>query len=323
VHPFLSAGSTLRRLAGALAAVIVFSAGTAAAAPPTAEEMNALNSALEKDPGAINRFRSVLERMTAPQMAQAIAASGNTHFTWMYPMILRAQDYPILAGTYIPQMSVMAVRGDKLIAIPFQVDEFDERGLIFMPGVQTPGIFNPGGLIKRERKTDGVQGRYDNGDELVFMFRDAGLREATAAELAITRGKLLSRVELRREGVPTRYAYVMQHQPQRSTTDYVRFDINRGVAQTTMADIEWKPESMAMLRKIAPRVGPSSGKNIVDGVYGEVSTGLMQKDLRFSLNTTDNIRIQPIAVKDGPVRAGGAGEVAHFSTWACRSSTTT
>jgi len=292
-----------RWLACLLLALPLLASAAPAPTAASAAEMAQLQYELERDPAALNRFRNVLVRMNEAQMAQAITNTGNSHFTWMYPMILRAQDFPVLAGQYIPQMSVMAVRGDQLVPIPFQVDEFDERGLIFIPGVQTPGIFNPGGLIKRERKTDGVQGRFDNADELVFMFRDAGLREATAAEIAGTRGKLLARVELRRDGLATRYAYVMQWVTRRSTADYVRVDIRRGVAQTTMADIEWNPDSMAMLRKIAPRVGPSNGKNIVDGVYGEVSTGLMQKDLRFSLNTTDNIRLQPVGVKDGPVRA--------------------
>lgn len=262
---------------------------------------------LERDPAAMNKMRPVLERLSAPQMAQAITSTGNSHFTWLYPMILRAQDYPTLAGIPIAQLSVLAVRGDKLIPIPFQIDEFDTRGLVYIQGVATPGSLNPG-FITRERKADGVAGRYDNSDELVFMYRDAGRHKASAGQLAQlldsnNRIKLLGVLELRRDGLPPRYAYVMQNQPLRANADYVRVDLAKGIAQTTVADIEWDPASMAMLKRIAPRVGPSSGKNIVDGVYGEVSTGLMQKNLRFSLNTTDNIRVQPVAVRDGPVRA--------------------
>ena len=44
-------------------------------------------------------------------------------------MILRAQDYPALEGTPIAEMSMMAVHGDKLVPIPFQVDEKRGRKL--------------------------------------------------------------------------------------------------------------------------------------------------------------------------------------------------
>lgn len=257
---------------------------------------------LERDPTTTSRQRTVMERMTGQQMAKAIEATGNSHFTWLYPMVLRAQDYPQLAGTPIAQLSVMAVRGDRLVPVPFQVDEFDTRGLVYIQGVATPGPLNPG-LITRERQTDGVAGRFDNTDELVFMYRDAGRRKATADEIAQARGKVLGVLELRREGLPMRYVYVMSGQALRSNADYVKVDLKAGKVQTTFADIEWDPDSMAIIKRISPRVGASSGKNIVDGVYGEVSTGVMQKDLRFSLNTTNNIRVQPVAVRDGPVRA--------------------
>ena len=301
-------GTAVTRLLAALLLLLsACVAGPGYAATASEAELAQLIDLLERDPGAMNRMRPVLERLSAPQMARAIASTGNSHFTWLYPTILRAQDYPALAGTPIAQLSVMAVRGDKLVPIPFQIDEFDTRGLVYIQGVATPGPLNPG-FITRERKADGVAGRYDNSDELVFMYRDAGRRKASATELAAlvagnSRIKVLGVVELQRDGLVPRYAYVLQNQPLRASADYVRIDLAKGTAQTTVADIHWDPASLAMLKRIAPRVGPSSGKNIVDGVYGEVSTGLMQKNLRFSLNTSDNIRVQPVAVRDGPVRA--------------------
>lgn len=291
-----------RTLAALLLTVAVLAPPLACADGVSDAEFAQLLSVVQAEPGGMNRVRSTLERLSVPQMAQAIASTGNSHFTWLYPMVLRAQDYPALAGLPIGQLSVMAVYGDKLLPIPFQVDEFDTRGLIYIPGVPTPGPLNPG-FITRERKPDGIAGKYDNGDELVFMYRDAGLRRATPAELAKAGGKVLGVLELTRDSLAPRYAYVMQGQPQRAAADYVKVDLARGTAQTSVADIEWDPSSMAKLKKIAPRVGPSSGKNIVDGVYGEVSTGVLQKNLRFSLNTTDNIRIQAVAMHDGPVRA--------------------
>lgn len=298
----------MARLLTALTLVLAAAGALAGTAPVPApasvtdEEFSTLVHAVERDPGALNRHRNILERLSAEQMSLAITGTGNSHFTWLYPMVLRAQDYPGLAGTPIGQLSLVAVRGEKIVPIPFQIDEFDTRGLIYIPGVATPGPLNPG-LIKRQRDTDGVAGVYDQSDELVFMFRDGGARPATPDELKATKGSVLATIKLTREGLPARYVHVMKGHPQRSNADYVKVDIGHGKVQTSVADIEWDPSSMALIKRIAPRVGPSSGQNIVDSVYGEVSTGVLQKDLRFSLNTTNNIRIQPVAVRDGPVRA--------------------
>ncbi|MFP5440445.1 MAG: hypothetical protein ACLGHJ_03065 [Gammaproteobacteria bacterium] len=265
-------------------------------------EFAQLVQAVRHEPGGMVRHRSILERLSAPQMAQAIAATGNSHFTWLYPMVLRAQDFPALNGVSVSQLSLVAVHDERLVPIPFQVDEFDTRGLVYIPGTTLSNPLVPG-FAQRERKPDGVAGRYDRGDELVFMYRDGGLRRASADELAKLPGKVLGLVRIKRDNLAPRYVYLLEGQPLRSRADYVDIDLPRGTARTSVADIAWDPSSMAKLKSISPRVGPSSGKNIVDGVYGEVSTGLVQKNLRFSLNTTDNIRIQPVAVRDGPVRA--------------------
>lgn len=294
----------MARLLTALTLVflVAVAQAVAAATPVTDEEFATLVHAVEREPGAMNRHRNILERLSAEQMSRAITGTGNSHFTWLYPMVLRAQDHPEIAGTPIGQLSLVAVRGEKIVPIPFQIDEFDTRGLIYIPGVATPSPLNPG-FIKRQRDADGVAGIYDRSDELVFMFRDGGARPARAEEIAAIKGTVLATIKLSRDGLPTRYVHVMKGYPQRSATDYVKVDLGHGKMQTTVADVEWDPDSMALLKRVAPRVGPSSGKNIVDSVYGEVSTGLLQKDLRFSLNTTNNIRIQPVAVRDGPVRA--------------------
>lgn len=268
----------------------------------TDAELTQLLDAFALDPAALNRHRAILEKLSPAQMAQAIESTGNSHFTWMYPMILRAQNYPALVGLPIGQLSVLAVRGEKLIPIPFQIDEFDARGLVYPDGASISESPDPGALT-RQRKPDGMAGHYDRSDELVFMYRDAGLVHATPQQLAEVRGKVLGIIALQRDGLPERFVYLMQNQPMRSNADYVHVDIARGTAKTTFADIEWNPDSLAMIRKISPRVGPTRGKNIVSGVYGEISTGLLQKNIRFSLNTRDNIRVQPIAVRDGPVRA--------------------
>ncbi len=267
----------------------------------SATEMTQLIDAIEREPGGMTRWRGVLEKLDSAQMAQVVAATGNTHHTWLYPMVLRARDYPALIGQSVAGMSLLAMHAGQLRPIPFQMDEFDSRGLIYVPGTTLSNPLLPE-FAQRTRKTDGETGIYDRSDELVFMFRDAGLEQASAAALARLPGKIVGTLRLHRDGVAPRWVYVLQGTPLRSEADYVNVDLTAGTAQTTVADIGWDPASIGRLKLIAPRVGPSSGKNIIDGVYGEVSTGILQKNLRFSLNTSDNIRLQPIAVRDGPIR---------------------
>lgn len=295
-HPLLSLLLVL-----AIACLAAVAPGTARAEGVSEAEFAQLMQAVRREPGGMTRERGILERLSAPQMAQAIIATGNTHFTWLYPMVLRARDFPALGDLPIGQLSLLAMHDGRLLPIPFQVDEFDARGVIYIPGTTLSNPMLPD-FIQRERKPEGSAGIYDRSDELVFMYRDAGLQRAPAEALAQLSGAVVGVLRLRRDNLPPRYVYVLRGQQLRSTADYVDVDLARGLARTTVADIGWDPASMGRLRLIAPRAGPSSGKNIIDGLYGEVSTGLLQKNLRFSLNTTSNIRIQPIAVRDGPVR---------------------
>lgn len=290
-----------------LLAFLLLPAGLLAATPDATavgeDELLAFVQAIKDDPAALNRQRAVLERLSQPQIERAIELSGNTHFTWMYPMILKAGDYPSLQGIPVSQLSIVALRGNKVIPIPFQIDEFDTSGLVYIQGVSNKRGLLDRAQLRKESVPDGTPGLFDGSDEFVFMYRDAGTVQAGAAAFAGVRGEVLGTLHITRPGLPDRYAYLMRNQPLRSSADYVRTDIARGQLQTTVADMEWDPRSLAMIKRLSPRVGAARGKDILDGGWGEVSTGLLQKNIRVSLDTTDNIRVQPVGVRDGAVRA--------------------
>ena len=145
-------------------------------------EFAQLVRAVLHEPGGMTRVRPILERLSAPRMAQAIAATGNTHFTWLYPMILRAQDYPALEGLPIGQLSVVALHDGRVVPIPFQIDERQGRHIAMPDGVQPSGDEKPGVL--------------DPDDVLVFLPCDAGAHTTPEALAARVPGTTLQSLGL-------------------------------------------------------------------------------------------------------------------------------
>ena len=86
------------------------------------------------DPSALARYPGGLRNISADQLHRAIIGLDTTHFTYLYPMTIRGHELPQVHGTPTRRLSLMAVRGGKLIPIPFQIDEFDRTGLIWIPG---------------------------------------------------------------------------------------------------------------------------------------------------------------------------------------------
>ena len=93
---------------------------------------NAFIEIYKKDPSALGRYPGGLWNISSAQLHEAIMALDTTHFTYMYPMSVRGYEFPDIDNVPLNRLSVMAVKGDKLIAIPFQIDEYDRSGLIWM-----------------------------------------------------------------------------------------------------------------------------------------------------------------------------------------------
>lgn len=242
------------------------------------------------DPSALTRYPGGLRNITPEQLHRAVISLDTTHFTYLYPMTLRGHELPSVQGTPIRRLSVMAVRGDKLIPIPFQIDEFDRTGLIWIEGAN-------------KAPPEGKVGVFDDFDELVFMFRDGGQQTYDPKRHGHVEGRVLHEIRLDSPRNDPRYIYLMLDNTARSEADYVKADLDNGRLDTTVLEMAYNPKNLLEMEHIASKVGPHHGVNIFDSVYINISTGILNQNVRMSLEGGKNIRAVPIAVKDGPVRA--------------------
>ena len=242
------------------------------------------------DPSALSRYPGGLQNISADQLHRAIIGLDTTHFTYLYPMTLRGHELPTVRDTPVRRLSLMAVRGGKLIPIPFQIDEFDRTGLIWIPGAN-------------KAPAEGRPDYFDDFDELVFMFRDGGRETYDPTRHGRVDGRVLHEIRLDSPRNNPRYVYLMLDNSLRSDADYVHADLKTGRLETTVLEMHYDPKNLIEIEHIASKVGPHHGVNVFDSMYINISTGILNQNVRVSLESGSNIRAVPIAVKDGPIRA--------------------
>lgn len=242
------------------------------------------------DPSALTRYPGGLRNISPEQLHRAVISLDTTHFTYLYPMTLRGHELPSVRGTPIRRLSLMAVRGNKLIPIPFQIDEFDRTGLIWIEGAN-------------KAPPEGKVDVFDDFDELVFMFRDGGQQTYEPSEHGLVEGRILHEIRLDSPRNNPRYVYLVLDNTERSEANYVHADLDKGRIDTTVMEMVYNPKNLIEMEHIASKVGPHHGVNVFDSVYINISTGILNQNVRMSLESGKNIRAVPIAVKDGPIRA--------------------
>ncbi|MDX1803239.1 MAG: hypothetical protein R3292_04105 [Alcanivorax sp.] len=242
------------------------------------------------DPSALQRWATGLANISTDQLDRTLKALDTTQFTYLYPMEIKGYDLARDNGIPISQLSLMAVRAGKLVPIPFQFDEFDSSGLIWIDG------FN-------DHDPEGKPGIFDDFDELVFMFRDGGQERYTAGKQTLKQGKILEEIRLDSPRNAPRYIYLVRNNPQRSRADYVKVNLDKGRVATTIMQMDYNPKDFTEIQGMSPRLGPHKGENVFDNFYVNISTGILNQNLRVDLDTRKNIKATPIAVHDGPVRA--------------------
>lgn len=244
----------------------------------------------KNDPGALRRWGGAMSQISTEQLHRIILSLDTTHFTYLYPMTLRGYRLPELAGTDLSRLSVMAVRGGKMIPVPFQFDEYDKTGLVWIEG-------------ENKAEPEGEPGKLGQFDELIFMYRDAGRVTYDPQAHGPVEGEVVREIRLDAPRNGSRYLYLVRDNPERSETRYVEVNLEKGRVASTVVELEYEPDNFIELKHAASRFGPHRGENIFDATWLNISTGILNKHLRVGLDTGNNIKVTPIAVKDGPVRA--------------------
>lgn len=266
-------------------------AGNVIAGPASVsdEVMERFINAYRDDPAALIRHAPLIRHASVAQMHHTISSLGLTHFTYLYPIIVSGAELEAARDIPLERLSLVAVRGGKVIPIPFQIDEFNRDGLIWIDG-ETPG------------KAAGKQGMLDDYDELVFMYRDGGSERYDASRHGAINGSLIQEIRLENGDTAARYAYVVQDDPARSAANYVDISLEEGWIESTVMRMRFDKRNLLGIDHVESLVGPHAGENVFDNIHISLSTGILNPNLRFSLDSEDNIRVVPRGVARGPVR---------------------
>lgn len=262
---------------------------TAGASSVSDEVIERFIDAYRDDPAALMQHAPLIRHASVEQMRHTISSLGLTHFTYLYPMVIPGAELESAQNMPLERLSVMAVRGGKLIPIPFQIDEFNRDGLIWIDG-ETPG------------KAAGKQGLLDDYDELVFMYRDGGSERYDASRHGSIKGSVIQEIRLDSDDAATRYAYLVEDEAARSAANYVDISLEEGRIESTVMRMRFDRRNLLGIDHVESLVGPHAGENVFDNIHISLSTGILSPNLRFSLDTEDNIRVVPRAVARGPVR---------------------
>lgn len=255
----------------------------------TAAELTQHIEAYRDQPSYLHDHPEVLRSLTPPQLAQAIEALDLTHYSYLHPVVTKADTLPAAADKTIDTLSVAAVRGGELVPIPFQIDERDTEGWAYIEGAS-------------EAQPVGTPGVFDAQDELVFMYRDSGENAYDAARHGTPDGQILHELRFTHEG-RTRYAYLLQGNDRRSSADYVSFDAETGKSRNTYYQFVVSPQNFLDFKDFRANVGPTQDQRVLDAIYVELATGVISPWPRLSFDSVDNIKAELVRVKDGPVRA--------------------
>lgn len=200
-------------------------------------------------------------------------------------IVMKGKQLPTLLNKPVVDYSVMAVHNGKLSPIPYQFDDKNIRGLTYVEGAKLA--------------VDGKAGVLEENDELVFMYKDMGIK--TDAQLqTLSSGKIISELEITEKG-SSRYAYVVAGNTERSDKTYTHYDIKTGLVDTESYTLQLNPKNLLIWSDwiIKGFTGTASAPNILDTMKVRVKAklGFIGATLHNGL-----VPAKTLAVKNGPVR---------------------
>lgn len=217
-------------------------------------------------------------------LANQAIASGATEWRSLW---LTANQLPsVVYEQPIKKLSLAKWQNNHFVAIPFQIDEMNENGLLY--------------LTDKHGAINGIEGVFDQNDQLGFMWRDAG-KEQAPHNAALARGEKLAEVKVSVAGESERYVYILKNSPDRSDVLYVDHDFDSGVTFTPRYVLKVDPNNELHWNDFR-----FQGYTGVGSIIKELRMRMSGRMLsRFSPAVTlnnDNLKPQLVAQKQGPIR---------------------
>lgn len=256
------------------------------------DKFNVFLEEYKANPSYLAENPEVIRTLSGEQLSKAIDALGFDHFTYLWPVVRNIKNIPQLKGKPIEELSVMAIRKGKLVPIPFQVDELDTEAWVYIKE-------NPIYDLK------GKEGIFDEDDELLFMYRDTGIEKYSPDTHPLKSGKIMLELEFndKRKGI-NRYAYIVSGSKERSTADYVHFDVETNRVNTTFYSFQTKKDNILEFTDFKAKVGDRQDTKVLDALIVNIATNVFSSwSPRIKLDNFNNLKAAPFATKDGAIRS--------------------
>ncbi len=231
-------------------------------------------------------FGAVATPLYAAEATSAGEVSDLTRVVSLSP-----EDLPELSGRNPGAYSLAAVHNNRMVPIPFQIDERRESGFIYMKE-----------RSKKEKKKDPQVGKelfFDGNDEFLFMFKDAGDRVKNMMRID---GKLAAEIEMKNHKGERRYVYLVEDAVRESDTYYVRFSSELGRVETDYYALKVDPKNAFMWEEFYydSFIGARSGRPIDTIKLRMYSKALAA--VPMNLNNKHMVA-KVVAEKSGPIRS--------------------
>lgn len=231
----------------------------------------------------------LLISLCAVSMWTQASTPATNDYHYYHPVTLTAKRLNEAWGKPLGDLSLMAINEGELQPIPFQFEEYDELGLIYIDG---------------ESGADrvGQAGVFDGQDLLVFMYRDTGEQRLTPETRPLQRGQVLRELRFASHDGRQRYAYLVENNPQRSTRHYVEYSTDDSAITGTNYYYRFDDNNLA--KPLEYRLGgqPEEAPNLFADSLFELKSSVLFKLLRFTFSNKRNVTLKVVAHHQGPVR---------------------
>lgn len=150
-------------------------------------------------------------------------------------VVLTPEQLSVIKGSRMASYSLAAVSGGRMTPIPYQFDERTQSGYIYMKNLEKK--------LLEDDPIAGIEGYFDEKDELIFMLKDAGPRKKSGMA---TDGKLIAEIEVEGYDKQKRYVYLIEGARVESENYYVRFSAELGRVETDYYALQVNPKNAFM-----------------------------------------------------------------------------
>jgi len=209
-------------------------------------------------------------------------ASGELDQVQLHKVVeITSSAMPELVGKPFQEWGVFAYKDEQLKPIPFQFEQYDEKGFLFQGKVE--GV---------DEKRVGVLGQQDL---LVIMLKDAGERATNDQLKGLS---VITSLEISDRGV-TRYIYVIKSLA-RSSERYVTYNSKTGLIAMPEAVVYMNPKDLLDWGDVFAKEGDKlSEKSFMDTLIVRISGSFMKIPIRLN---NKNLQAKLQNVYEGPVR---------------------